>query len=138
MMITGESRPSINDCRLIDVPAHRDARGVLRALQSGDGSVPFSFDRVFFLSDVPLAAIRANHAPKTSHQLILPLMGSVEVQMEDGRQRTSILLNDPSRALYLPPCIWRILKNFSANALCAVLASGLYDDEAYYEDYEAF
>jgi hypothetical protein len=41
-------------------------------------------------------------------------------------------------ALYLPPLLWLDLGEFTADAVCCVLASDLYDEADYLRDYEKF
>ena len=43
-------------------------------------------------------------------------------------------MNDPLKALYVPPVYWRVLYNFSKDALCLVLASDWYSAEDYIYD----
>jgi WxcM-like, C-terminal. len=47
-------------------------------------------------------------------------------------------LNRPSQGLYVKPGIWRDLDDFSAGAVCMVLASDVYKAEDYIRSYEDF
>jgi hypothetical protein len=122
---------------LIDLPVMPDHRGNLTFVE-GDRHVPFDIRRVFYLYDVPGGQSRAGHALKDIEQVLIAVSGSFDVVLDYGAERTKITLNRPYIGLYLPSLVWRELENFSSGSVCLVLASGPYDEAAYYRDYEQF
>jgi hypothetical protein len=100
--------------------------------------VPFDIQRVFYLYDVPAGQRRAAHALIKCEQCIIALSGSLDVILDDGLTKKSYHLDRPDLGLYVPAQIWRELVDFSAGAVCLVLASELYDPDDYFEDYETF
>jgi hypothetical protein len=128
---------SIQDCHLIDLPKINDARGNLTFIET-ERHVPFAIRRVFYLYDVPGGSLRAGHALKSCHQLIIAISGSFDVVLDDGAERRRFPLNRSHYGLYVTPLTWREIDNFSSNSVCLVLASAAYSESDYYRDYETF
>lgn len=131
------TRVTIADCRLIELPKIGDPRGNLTFLEN-DSQIPFSIERVFYLYDVPGGAMRAGHALRSCDQFIVAMAGSFDVIVDDGKEKRTFQLNRSYIGLYVPPCIWRELENFSSGSVCLVLASEKYSEEGYYREYESF
>lgn len=108
----------------IDLPAHADGRGTLTAIEASE-TIPFEIKRVFYLADI--VADRAGHAHRDTHQVVIGLAGSFDVEVSDGRQVRSFPMQTPSKGLYLPPMLFVRLKNFSPGAVMLALASTHYD-----------
>ncbi len=127
----------LNECKLIDLPKINDPRGNLTFLET-ERHVPFKFQRVFYLYDVPGGASRAGHALKGCHQFLIAISGSFDVILYDGRDKHRYHLNRSYYGLYVPPLIWRELDNFSSGSVCLALASECYDEKDYLRDYTGF
>ena len=123
--------------RLIRLPVVPDERGKLSFIEGGR-HIPFDIARVYYLYDVPAAAVRGGHAHKDLKQLIIALSGSFDVRLDTGRFRRVVQLNRPNIGLLISSMIWRELDNFSSGGICLVLASMPYDEADYYRDYETF
>ena len=127
----------IDNCRVIQLPRLSDSRGNLTFVEQGR-HVPFDIQRVYYLYDIPLDAEKGGHGHKALHQLIVAMSGSFDVLLDDGQRRKTVRLARPDHGLYVCPMIWRELVNFTAGAVCMVLASSLYDETDYYRDYATF
>lgn len=128
----------ITDCKLIQLPKI-DAelnRGSLSVIEKD--IIPFEIKRVYYLYDVPSTAVRGGHAHKNLFQFLLPLSGSFDVIIDDGKNKKTINLNKPNKGLLITPGIWRELENFSSGAVCLVLASNVYEEADYIRQYEEF
>jgi hypothetical protein len=128
---------ALADCRIINLPKITDPRGNLTFLE-GERHVPFAIRRVFYLYDVPGGADRGGHALKTCHQFLIAMSGSFDVLLDDGCEQRRVHLNRSYFGLYLPPCVWRAMDNFSSGSVCVVLASEPYREEDYYRVYEEY
>lgn len=128
---------SVDQCRVVELPKITDPRGNLTFVE-GMHHVPFDIQRIYYLYDVPGGAERGGHAHKALHQLIIPVSGSFDVLLDDGRNKKRFHLNRPYYGLYVCPLIWRELINFSSGSVCVVLASNIYDEADYYRDYSEF
>lgn len=127
----------IASCRVIQLPKISDPRGNLTFIEE-KRHVPFRIKRVYYVYDVPAGSERGGHAHKMLHEFIIAVSGSFEVVLDDGARRATYRLDRPFFGLYICPMIWRELENFSAGAVCLVLASNFYDESDYYRDYEEF
>lgn len=128
---------AIPSAKLVRLPVVPDERGKLSFIEGGR-HVPFDIARVYFLYDVPAAAVRGGHAHKELRQLILAVSGSFDVILDTGRFRRVVHLNRPNIGLLISSKIWREIDNFSSGGICLVLASLPYDEADYYRDYEVF
>ena len=128
---------NLQNCKVIELPRVVDPRGNLTFIEAGD-HVPFDFQRVYYLYDVPGGAARGGHAHKNLHQLIVAMSGSFDVVLDDGKDKQRIHLNRSYQGLYVCPMIWRELDNFSSGSVCMVVASNRYDEQDYFRDYAEF
>ena len=121
---------------IIQIPKIEDYRGNIAVIENN--VVPFPIKRVYYLFDVPSSARRGGHAHKEQFELLIPLSGSFDVVVKDGKNQKVISLNKPDKGLLIKSNIWRELENFSSGAVCLVLSSGEYDEDDYIRDYNEF
>ena len=127
---------TVNDCKVVDIRRYSDTRGFLSVVES-DIDIPFEIKRIYYLYMVPEVA-RGAHAHKELQQMLIATSGSVEVIMDDGKQKKSYMLDRPWKGLLIPPGLWRDLENFSGGAVLLCLASEKYDENDYIRNYEEF
>lgn len=125
--------PSIDDCRLIELPKINDARGNLTFVEEAR-HVPFPIARIFYLYDVPTGADRGAHAHREHHQFLICLSGSFDVEVDDGQRRSRFHLNRPWKGLHIPPMIWAAETNFDPGTVCLVLTSHYFSEADYIRD----
>ena len=135
--VSQAERSTVHDCKLMDLPKIGERKGWITPIY-GQEHVPFDIARVYYLYDIPGGATRAAHAHRRLQQLMVSVLGSFEIVLDDGREKRVITLNRPYYGLYIPPGIWRELVNFSSGAICMVLASEYYSEPEYIRDYGAF
>ena len=131
-------KTKIEDAVLIDIPKIVDPQGRGKLSFIEKDVIPFSIKRVYYLYDVPSDSHRGGHAHKKLVQLMIPLSGSFEVLLDDGKKRKKVMLNKPDKGLLIPQGIWREMDNFSSGAICMVLASDNFDESDYFRDYDQF
>ncbi|MBW7877372.1 MAG: WxcM-like domain-containing protein [Candidatus Cloacimonetes bacterium] len=127
----------LGGCQLINLGKIEDRRGNLTFIE-GQNHIPFEIKRVFYLYDVPGGAARGGHAHKQLQQFIVPLAGSFDVRLDNGRESVVVQLNRPFIGLYVCPMVWGELSNFSSGSVCMVLASDKFDESDYYRNYTEF
>ena len=127
---------TVNDCKVIDIRRYSDTRGYLSVVENGI-DIPFEIQRIYYLYMVPEVA-RGAHAHKELQQLLIATSGSVEVIMDDGKEKKSFMLDRPWKGLLIPSGLWRDLENFSGGAVLMCLASEKYDPLDYIRDYNEF
>jgi hypothetical protein len=128
---------TVDDCRLLDLPRIVRNEGSITPIEGGK-DVPFEIARVYYLYDVPGGSSRGGHAHKELLQLMVSIMGSFDVILDDGSTRRRVHLDRGYYGLYLPKLIWRELENFSSGAICVVLASQSYQESEYIREYSNF
>lgn len=110
--------------RWISIPSSEDARGVLTVLESA--LLPFDIKRIFFMHRVPPNTERGGHAHPHTDQFLLPVAGRFRIEVSDGTQQESFVLDDASRGLYLPRLTWTRLLDFSADCVALAVCSTEY------------
>ena len=100
---------------------------------------PFNFKRLYYIHGVPNGAKRGFHAHKSLHQIFLLPQGSLILELiTPNASETYFLDSATSQALLVPPGYWRVMSNFSSNAICLVLASEHYDETDYIRNFEEY
>ena len=127
---------TVNDCRIIDIRKYTDSRGYLSVIEGGE-DIPFDIKRIYYLYMVPEAA-RGAHAHKQLQQLLIATSGSVDITLDDGREKKTFHLDRPWKGLLVVPGLWRDLDNFSGGTVLMCLASEKYDEGDYIRDYDEF
>ena len=130
-------RPLAECYQIIELPRIPDHRGSLTVIE-GSRHIPFDIARIYYLYDVPADAERAGHAHYELRQLIIASSGSFNVNLDNGFERTAVRLDRPYRGLLLGPMLWRTIDEFSAGAMCIVVASTVYDEADYIRDIDEF
>lgn len=121
----------------IDFPALGDERGSLVALEA-EKSVPFVIKRVYYIFGTKAGVSRGFHAHKKLQQVAICITGSCRMILDDGQQRSEILLNSPNKGLVIGDLVWREMHDFSKDCVLLVLASEHYDENDYIRDYNNF
>lgn len=126
-----------SDFRLIVLPKVSELPGDLTFIEGGR-HIPFDIKRLYYLYNVPEGMVRARHAHKRLHQVLIAISGAFDVILNDGHADHCFHLDSPHEGLYIPPMTWRVLENFSKGAVCMVLASAFYNESDYYREYHDF
>lgn len=115
-----------------------DLRGSLAAGELPSEGIPFAPQRWFLVYGVPSREIRGEHAHRVCHQFLICVSGQVNVALDDGRERSEVLLDEPTVGLYVPPRVWASQYRYDGDAVLLVLASDPYDPDDYIREYETF
>lgn len=115
-----------------------DARGNLSFIE-GETNCPFEIERVYWTYDVPGGEERYGRALMTTSELIVALAGSVDVAVTTADSDERIFtLNRSHHGLFLPPMTWRRIDNITTGAVIMTLASKIYDEADYIEDFARY
>lgn len=123
--------------RIIDFPKIADPRGNLTVAEN-QTHIPFNVARTYWVYDIPAGECRGGHAHKQCREVIIALSGSFEVTLTTDKEKTSYLLNHPYQGLLVDTDTWRTLDDFSAGAVCLVLASEPFCEEDYIRDFDEY
>ncbi len=132
-----ESKTTISDCKIIDLPKIHDIRGNLTFLET-NRHIQMEIKRAFWIYDVPGGELRGGHAMKEMEEFIIALSGSFDVLIDDGTHKVTFSLNRSFYGLYVPKLLWRQMINFSTNSVALVVASTEYDEKDYILNYADF
>jgi hypothetical protein len=130
-------KKTVFDCSLIELSRIENRSGNITAIEN-NVQIPFDAKRIFYLYDIPGGESRGAHAHKECHQFLVAASGSFEVQLDDGKVKKTVMLNQPFRGLHIPPGIWASEVNFSSGAICLVIASHKYQEFDYIREYNEF
>lgn len=101
--------------------------------------VPFAIKRVYFINTLANHdAVRGKHAHRALEQAIFCISGSFTLQLDDGRVKQRILMNDPACGVRIGPMLWHTMSGFSYDCVILVLASDVFAEADYIRDYDTF
>lgn len=123
--------------KIITLHTISDPRGNLTVAEE-NLDLPFDLKRAYWITDVPQDGSRGGHAHKRLKQILIAVHGSFTVSLDNGKEKKKYLLDKPTEGLFIATEIWRTLDDFSAGAVCLVLASELYEPEDYLYEYDEF
>jgi dTDP-4-dehydrorhamnose 3,5-epimerase-like enzyme len=98
----------------------------------------FETKRIYFISNVPENVTRGAHAHKNLDQVFFAVSGKFTLTVTDGKDTESVELNPCGKGYFLPSGYWRILENFTNDAVCVVLASEYYDEADYIRSFDEY
>lgn len=126
---------TVKDCILVDVPTFTDERGAISVL---DKELPFQVRRVFWLHHIKDGKDRGAHALLDSSEIMVAVHGSFIVDLDDTENKTSVLLDDPSKGLMIRPGIWFRTHSYKDEGVSLILAEEEYARDKYTYDYEEY
>jgi len=104
----------------------------------GNKSIPFEIKRIYYTYDVPVDVKRGMHAHKNLQQVMWCSYGTIEVILDSGEKKETILLNSPEKLLLLEKGLWRDIYWRKEGSVLCVAASDYYCEEDYIRDYGEF
>lgn len=122
---------------IIDFESLGDDRGNLISIENSK-SIPFDIKRVYYLFDTGKNIRRGFHAHKELKQIAIALKGSCRFELDNGKDKTEVLLDNPTQGLYINSFLWREMFDFSSDCVLLVLASEHYQESDYIRDYSEF
>jgi dTDP-4-dehydrorhamnose 3,5-epimerase-like enzyme len=128
---------SVEDCLVVQLPKIHNLAGSITVLENSK-EIPFDVKRIYYLYDVPTGAVRGGHGHYQLEQFVIAASGSFSFVLNDGINEREVNLNNPAKALYIKPGIWREINNFSSGSICLVLASEVYIEDDYIRNYESY
>lgn len=126
----------LEDVKLIELPRHIHADGDLVVLEKRSG-MPFAAERIFTVHAVR-GAVRGRHAHRECAQILMCLVGAIEVECDDGGAKRTFQLDRPDFALLIPPSIWATETYRGDGSVLTVLCDRPYDEVDYIRDYSEY
>lgn len=123
--------------RLIAIPGISNVNGTVHFLENAQ-FFPEGVYRCFWISGVKAGESRGNHAHWEESQVIVALVGKLEVDVLglDGHSAT-FSLHDAGTGLFVPPLNW-ISIQFSSDAVLLALGNRVYSESDFIRDQDHF
>ena len=128
---------SLKDVKEFNLKSFIEPDGKLTPIEL-DRDIPFEVKRMFYVYDVHDQNDRGKHSHHKTKQILIAVSGGVTVVCADGKERRNYVLNEPSRALYIPEMIWDEQIYQSEDSVLLVLSNTNYEPDDYIEDYDEF
>lgn len=123
--------------KMINFEMHGDDRGCLIALEKFN-NVPFDIKRVYYIFDTKPNVTRGKHSHKELEQVLICTSGSCKIRLDDGVDKVEVLLDKPSKGLFVGKNLWREMYEFSEGCVLMVIANEYYDADEYVRNYDEF
>ncbi len=91
-------------------------------------------ERIFFIYGVPEGVARGRHHHARCQMGLICVSGSVSVYVQSPHRDYHFTLDTPEKVLLLDPEDWRMMYNFSDDAVLMVMADRSYQETSYYQE----
>lgn len=125
------------EAKMIDFSQMGDERGHLVVVE-GEMDIPFSIQRMFYIYGTCPGVVRGQHANLKTEFVLINLVGSVKIKVDDGREKRIFVLEKPHQGVYLPRMYWKEMYDFSQDSMLLCLASEHYNASEYIRKYDEF
>ena len=95
-----------------------------------------SIKRMYSIYGATKTSVRGHHAHKRLKQLLFCSYGKIKITIHDGRNSEVIILDHPSKILFIGPMIWHTMEWLVDDSVLVVLASEKYDESDYIRNYD--
>jgi RimJ/RimL family protein N-acetyltransferase/dTDP-4-dehydrorhamnose 3,5-epimerase-like enzyme len=100
--------------------------------------ITFDIKRIYYIYNVSETLIRGFHAHKRLKQLIFCPFGEIELILDDGYKRESIILDDPTYGVQIETPMWREIRWLQSKSVVFVAASDYFNENDYIREYDKF
>jgi dTDP-4-dehydrorhamnose 3,5-epimerase-like enzyme len=121
----------------INLQSFKDSRGELYVGELYK-QLPFAIKRIYFFKDIGFEEVRGGQAHKKLQQVAICLNGSCELNINDGIYKNKIKLDSSGEAWFIPNDVWREFTSFSSDCTLLILASELYDENDFINDFSEY
>jgi hypothetical protein len=111
---------------IINLPTFSDAKGNLTVLES---KLPFQIVRTYWIYGAD-GELRGGHRHVYTRQALVALAGKIDIYMDDGINKDTVVLDSPSLCLLVEPKDWHTMK-FDNGSVLLVMSSHPYDRSEY-------
>jgi dTDP-4-dehydrorhamnose 3,5-epimerase-like enzyme len=123
--------------KIIDFQSLGDERGGLVALEACN-DISFEIKRVYYIFDTKAGVARGFHAHKELKQLAVCVAGQCKFVMDDGLSKEEVIMNSPTKGIFIDKMQWHEMYDFSADCVVLVLANDIYKENDYIRNYDDF
>ncbi len=123
---------------LIKFPTFDTKNGILSMFEYGKESVPFIVKKTLLIRGMTGTDKRGAHTHHKTKQVLICISGECKVDMDNGKEKTTITLDKADEGLLLLPYVWHVMHSFAPDTVLLVLADRKYDENEYIRNYEDF
>jgi dTDP-4-dehydrorhamnose 3,5-epimerase-like enzyme len=123
--------------KMLEFKQNGDERGYLVVVE-GLKDIPFEIKRMFYIYGTEANVVRGNHANLRSEFVLINLVGTSKVKVDNSEEQRIFVLDRPHIGIYLPRMYWKEMYDFSADSVLMVLSSEGYDPQEYVKSYTVF
>jgi dTDP-4-dehydrorhamnose 3,5-epimerase-like enzyme len=114
-----------------------DSLGSLSFFESSK-DIPFEIKRVYYIYNVPEKSKRGFHAHKNLKQLLWCPHGSIEILLDDGKDKSYLMIDSPEKAILVKEGLWHEMIWHAKDSVLCVAASDYYNEDDYIRNYDEF
>ena len=122
----------VDDLGVVSFDTFREKRGVLVPVELAK-SVPFPVKRIFWIFDVPVGGMRADHAHKICQQFMICAAGALRLETFDGERERTLAL-EAGQGLHVPALMFVTAWFERPGSVLMVLCDQSYDPGDYIFD----
>lgn len=111
--------------------------GSLTFFEKGE-DFDFDIKRIYYIYEFENKNRRGFHAHKKLKQVIFCPHGSIEIELDNGKEKKKYLLDNPQEILILERGYWREFTCLKEGSILCVGASEIYDESDYIRDYDEY
>lgn len=100
--------------------------------------IPFPIRRLYWIHGTEAGERRGFHAHRQNRQLLFCPYGAIDILMDDGKEKETVTLDDPSKGLIVEPHQWHEMTWRKSGSILCVAASEHYNAADYIRDYDEF
>lgn len=123
---------------LVSIKTNGDDKQGLLSYFEANKDIPFNIKRIYYTYNVPIRTKRGMHAHKELQQILWCPYGEIEVILDNGKEKTSYLLDSPEKALFVLKGYWHDMYWKKEGSVLCVAASDYYSEDDYIRDYDEF
>jgi dTDP-4-dehydrorhamnose 3,5-epimerase-like enzyme len=100
--------------------------------------IPFPIKRVYCIRKCKKFLVRGMHAHKKTQQVLFCIQGSMDLVLDNGKNKVTFHLDNPRKGVIINARIWHVMKKISVDAVLLILASLPYKEIDYIRNYQEF
>ena len=127
----------MKNVKIVNFNVISDSRGNMIPIEYPK-QLEFPLKRIYYIYDVGKNERRGFHSHNKLEQILIAVSGSIKILVKTPKEEKVVVLDDPSKGLYIGPMVWREMYDFSDKAVLLVLASHEYDESDYIRNYEEY
>jgi len=115
----------------------QEAKGKLVPIENNQ-DVPFQIKRIFYIYNTPNNITRGHHAHINTEQVLICITGKCRITCKDETSKVEYILDDPSKAVYVPNGIWGEETYLTEDTVLLVFCSTKFSKSDYIRDFDEF